>query len=193
MTQSFVYVPFEQMYDRSLTLVTRSRSGASVALEVRRVIASMDPSLAVVPSTTLAQSMALGFVLQRVAASIAGSLGTFGLCLAAVGLYAVTSLTLVRRFREFGIRLALGARRRQILVLILRQGLGLVLVGCVVGAAPAVAAAQIFAGFLLGLPAFDPTVIGGATLLFVAVGFLACLGPALRATNVNPLAILRSN
>jgi predicted permease len=192
MSQSFVYVPFEQAYNASLTLVTRSRSGASAALDVRRVIASMDPGLAVSPSTTLAQSMALGLVLQRVAASIAGSLGAFGLCLAAVGLYAVTSLTLVRRFREFGIRLALGAKRRQILVLILRQGLGLVLFGCIIGAAPAVAAAHIFGGFLLGSPGLDPVVIGGAAALFMGAGFLACLGPALRASHLSPLSILRS-
>jgi predicted permease len=192
MSQSFVYVPLQRMFLDSMLLVTRSRSNASVAPDVRRMIVSMDPNLLVAPSSTLAESVAFGLVLQRVAASIAGSLGTFGLCLAAVGLYAVTSLTIVRRFREFGIRLALGAPRRQILALILRQGLGLVLVGCAIGAAPAVAAAYIFAGFLLGLPAVDPTVIGGAAVLFLAVGCLACVGPALRATNVSPLAILRS-
>jgi predicted permease len=193
MSQSFVYVPLRQMFLDSMLLVTRSRSTASVAPDVRRIIVSMDPNLLVAPSSTLAESVAFGFVLQRVAASIAGSLGTFGLCLAAVGLYAVTSLTIVRRFREFGIRLALGAPRRQILGLILRQGLGLVLVGCAIGAAPAVAAAYVFAGFLLGLPALDPTVIGAAAVLFLAVGCLACIGPALRATSVSPLSVLRGN
>jgi putative ABC transport system permease protein len=192
MSQSFVYVPFQQAYDSRITIVTRSASTRSLATDVRRAIASMDASVAVTPATTLDDSVAFGLVSQRVAASVTGSLGTFGLALAAVGLYAITSLTIVRRLREFGIRLALGAPRRQIVGLILRQALGLVLLGCVIGAVPAVGLAHVFGVFLVGLPATQPVVIGGAAVLFLAVGLLACIGPALTASLVSPLAILRS-
>lgn len=190
-SQSFLYLPFQQAYDGHMLIVTRSNAGRSLASDVRRAIAAMDGTLPVPPATTLTQSVALGHVLQRASQAFAGSLGTFGLCLAAAGLYAVMSLTILRRLQEFGIRLALGARPVQILKLVLRQGLGLVLIGCGVGALPAVGAAYVFAGFLQGLPPFDPFVVGIATLLFVAVGLTACLGPALRATRINPLSLLR--
>ena len=89
MSQSFVYLPLRQAFDSSMTLVTRSRSGASVAIDLRRIIGSMDPTLVQASSTTLAQSVALGLVPQRLAGSIAAILGTFSLALVAAGLYTV--------------------------------------------------------------------------------------------------------
>ena len=93
----------------------------------------MNPELPLAATPTLAESVALGLMPQRIAASIAGSLGTVGLLLAAIGIYGVTAFTVTRRLREFGIRVALGARRADILRIVLRQGLGLTFAGCAIG------------------------------------------------------------
>jgi putative ABC transport system permease protein len=125
------------------------------------------------------------------AASISASLGTVGLLLAAIGIYGVTAFTVTRRLREFGIRVALGARRSDILRIVLRQGLGLTLCGCAIGVILAAGAAQVLASFLLGVPVLDPATFAGAVALFVVVGLGACYGPARRATGLDPLSVLR--
>jgi putative ABC transport system permease protein len=96
-----------------------------------------------------------------------------------------------RRLREFGIRIALGARRDDIFRIVLQQGLGLVSSGCVLGVILATAIAHVLSGFLLGVPALDPAILAGAVALFMSVGLAACYGPARRATNVDPLTTLR--
>ncbi len=149
MSQSFVYVPVQQQssFTSSLTIITRARQGESVANAVRKLVGSMNPDLPIAATPTLAESVALGLMPQRIAASIAGSLGTVGLLLAAIGIYGVTAFTVTRRLREFGIRVALGARRADILRIVLRQGLGLTFAGCAIGvllAAPSLTCCQFF-------------------------------------------------
>ena len=173
-----------------MTLVTRSR-GTSVANDVRTLVASMNPNLPIAPFRTLEESMALGLVPQRVAASITGGLGVVGLLLAAIGIYGVTAFAVSRRMREFGIRIALGAQRRDVLRIVLRQGLWLTTTGCTIGLILAAAAAQALTSFLVGLSPLDPVMFAGAAALFVAVGLAACYGPARRATSLDPLAALR--
>ena len=151
----------------------------------------MNPELPIAATPTLAESVALGLMPQRIAASIAGSLGTVGLLLAAIGIYGVTAFTVTRRLREFGIRVALGARRGDILRIVLRQGLGLTLWGCAIGVILAAAVARLLTIFLLGMPVLDPATFLGAVTLFVVVGLGACYGPARRATGTDPLSVLR--
>ncbi len=193
MSQSFVYVPVQQQpnFTSSMTIITRAREGESVANAVRRLVGSMNPELPIAATPTLAESVALGLMPQRIAASIAGSLGTVGLLLAAIGIYGVTAFTVTRRLREFGIRVALGARRGDILRIVLRQGLGLTLWGCAIGVILAAAVAHVLTIFLLGMPVLDPATFVGAVTLFVVVGLGACLGPARRATGTDPLSVLR--
>jgi predicted permease len=193
MSQAFMYLPLQQAYQPIMTIVTRTSPGDSVASDVRRLVSSTDTKLPIPTSSTLEDSVALGLVPQRIAASMAGSLGTVGLVLAAVGLYALTAYTIGQRRREFGIRLALGAEPGHLLRMVLRQGFGLVLIGCAIGAVLAAAAARVLSGFLLGLSALDLPAFAGAVALCLAVGLAACYGPARRATKADPLLALRSD
>jgi len=195
MAPSFVYVPLAQQREAAwtsmMTLVIRSRQGKSVANDVRTLVASMDPNFPSATSRTLEESIALGLVPQRVAASISGGLGAVGLLLAAIGIYGVTAFAVSRRTREFGIRIALGAQRRDVLRIVLRQGLGPTIAGCTIGLILAAAAARALTSFLLGLSPLDPMTFAGAAVLFVVVGLAACYGPARKATSLDPLAALR--
>jgi len=194
MSQSFVYVPVQQQGSNltsSLTIITRARQGESVANAVRKLVGSMNPALPIAATPTLAESVALGLMPQRIAASIAGSLGTVGLLLAAIGIYGVTAFTVTRRLREFGIRVALGARRSDIFRIVLRQGLGLTFAGCAIGVILAAAVAHLLSIFLLGVPVLDPLAFAGAVTLFVVAGLGASYGPARRATGTDPLSVLR--
>ena len=158
---------------------------------VRVLIGSMDPSLPIVRSETLETSTALGFVPQRLAASLSGSLGIVGLLLAGIGIYGVTAYTVARRTREIGIRVALGAPRRDIVGMILGQGMSIAGIGAALGSILAAAASQLLTGFLFGIPSLDPIPFAAAVMLLLPIGLAACYVPARRATKVDPLVALR--
>ena len=195
LSESFVYLPLQQQYSAqmtsTMTIVTRTAQGGRAADAIRVQVASIDPNLSVVASQTLEDSVALGLVPQRVAASVAGSLGMVGLLLAAIGIYGVTAFMVTRRLREFGIRLALGARRSDIVRMVVAQGTWLTAIGCAIGLTLAALAAQLLSVFLFGVPPLDPLTFVGAAVLFAVVGLVACYGPARRATTVDPLIALR--
>ena len=195
MAPSFVYVPLAQTreahWTSTMTLVTRSRRGDSVANDIRKLVASLNPNLPLVTSRTLGDSVAMGLVPQRIATSVTGSLGIVALVLAAIGIYGVTAFGVSRRMREFGIRIALGAQRRDVLRMVLRQGLWLTLAGSALGLVLAAAAAQLLTSFLLGVSPLDPVTFAGAAVLFLVVGLAACYGPARRAMSFEPLITLR--
>jgi predicted permease len=194
MAESFVYLPLQQNDSAPLTstMTLAARAGERrIAAELRDVVRSLDPRLAIVASGTLEDSVALGLVPQRVAAAVAGSLGSVGLLLAAIGIYGVTSYTVARRTREIGIRVALGARPFEVLRMVLRQGLLLTTLGAAIGLALAAAVSRVLVGFLFGLPPVDASSFGAAATLFVCVGALACAAPAWRAAAVEPMAALR--
>jgi ABC-type antimicrobial peptide transport system permease subunit len=158
---------------------------------MRQLVTSMNPSLPIVTAQTLEDSVALGLVPQRVAASVTASLGLVGLLLAAIGIYGVTAYWVTRRTHEIGIRLAMGAQRADIVGMVLRQGLSLAAIGSAIGLAIAAGASQLLAVFLFGVPPMDPLAFGGAAVLFAAVALAACYVPARRATKVDPLIALR--
>jgi putative ABC transport system permease protein len=191
---SFVYLPLQQYYTSSMTatmtVAARSVQGQRVAADIRALVASMDPSLAVV-SSTLEDSAALGLAPQRIAMSLSGTLGIVGLLLAAIGVYGVTAYTVARRSREIGIRIALGARRSDIMAMVLRQGLMLTAIGSAIGLLLAAGVSQALVVFLFGVPPMHPPTFVTAVLVFAAVGFVACYLPARRATSVDPLRALR--
>ena len=187
----YLYVSLQQQYSSRMTIVARTIDGRRIAGELRRLLASMDPNLPIVASQTLEDYTAIGLVPQRVAASVAGSLGLVGLLLASMGIYGVTAYMVARRTREIGIRVALGAQRGDVVRMVLRQGMTLAGVGVLIGLMLAAGASQLLATLLFGVPPIDPVTFIGSTVLFVAIGLTACLVPARRAIRINAMEALR--
>jgi ABC-type antimicrobial peptide transport system permease subunit len=130
-------------------------------------------------------------MLPRAGAAALGVLGLLALLLAAVGLFGVMSFSVARRTREIGIRMALGAQTKDVIRLVLGEGMFLVIAGVVLGLALALAATRLLSSFLYGVSATDPLTYVGITLLLAAVALLAALIPARRATRVDPMVALR--
>ena len=195
MSSSFVYLPIEQAEPplvARLTLITRTAAGRSAAAQIREAMKAEDPRLPAPTSATLAESIAGGLALQRVASAVAGAMGLVGVLLAAVGLYGATALIVTRRLRELGIRIALGAGRREVVRIALGHAMAIVLGGCVAGAGLAAGAAMVLSGFLFGVAPIDPLSLGTAGGVVLLVAACACYGPARRAITLDPAAVLRS-
>ena len=188
---TLVYVPFQQQYLSTMTIVARTTRGQRVGDELRALLTSMNPNVPIVTAQTLGDAVALGLVPQRLAATVAGSLGMIGLLLTAIGIYGVMAYAVTRRTREIGIRLALGAQRGHVIRMILREGLLLTTIGSAIGVALAAAVARVLAGFLFGIPPIDPITFAATTVLFATIGLMACYVPVLRATRVDPTQALR--
>ncbi len=192
-TGLYVYVPLPQQYWSSMMIVARTKDGRRVIDEIRALVASMNSNLPIVRAQTAEDYTALGLMPQRVGVSVAGSLGLVGVLLTAIGTYGVTVYAVTRRTREIGIRIALGARRADVIGMILRQGLSLVLIGSIIGLTLAAAAGRLLATFLLGMPPIDPVTFAGAALLLAAVGLAACYVPARRASDIDAMEALRAD
>jgi predicted permease len=191
-----IYVPLQQRYWPALTILARSTSDRRLADELRRVVNDLDPKLPILAAQTL-ESMRTGPVqLQlRLAATVAASVGFVGLLLAAIGIYGVTAYAVTRRTREIGIRLSLGAGRREVVTMVLRHGMTLVGLGSTVGLLLSLSVGRLLAGREFGrefqVPALDVTTFAGATLLFAVVGLIACYVPVRRAARIQAMDALR--
>ncbi len=120
-----------------------------------------------------------------------GAFAAVALLLSAIGLYGVIAYSVSQRTREFGIRMALGAGRRQVLKMVVRQGLKLVLAGVAIGAASSLGLTRLLSSMLYGVVPHDPAVFIGISLFLVGVALVATLLPAHRATRVDPMVALR--
>jgi putative ABC transport system permease protein len=191
-THLFVYIPLQQQTSGTrLTLITRTATDRRAAPEIRSLLASINPNLPIVSTQRLEEWLAVSLIPQRLAASISGALGAVGFLLAATGIFGITAYVVARRTREIGVRVALGATRRDVVVMILRQGLALAVAGCGIGLILAAAAARLAAGFLLGA-ALDPVVFAVVSAATIAVGLGASYVPVRRALRVDPIAALRA-
>jgi predicted permease len=191
LARSCVYVPLQQQYVSTLTIVVRTTRGQRIADRLRALLASMNPNVPIMTAQTLEDSVALGLVPQRIAGSVSGSLGIVGLLLAGIGIYGVTAYAVARRTREIGIRIALGARRADIIGMVLGEGLSLTLIGSAIGLIFAAAISRVLEGFLFGIPPIDPVTFTVTAMLFVAIGLAACYVPVRRATHIDPTQALR--
>jgi predicted permease len=189
--RNFIYVPLQQQYLPRTNIVARSTNGQKLAGELRAIVRSMNPNLPIVRLQTLDEFTSIGLIPQRVAASVAGTLGMVGLLLAALGIYGVTAYLVTTRTREIGIRMALGAETAGVMRLVLRQGMNLVLLGIVIGSLLAAAGGRVVASLLFGVGSLDPVAFLGAAAVFCAIGLMACYFPARRATRIDPTVALR--
>ena len=191
MTGALVYVPFEQQYLPSITIVTRTIHGQPISEQVRPLLESMNPNLPLVTAQTLDHAVALGLTPQRVAASVAGSLGIVALILTAIGIYGLTAYAVTCRTREIAIRIAHGARNADVIRMVLSEGATLTLIGSAIGLVFAAALSQALAMFLFGIPSLDPVTFGATPVVFAALGLVACYVPVRRATHIDPTQALK--
>jgi predicted permease len=167
----------------------RSREASQLVAEAAR---RFDPTVPLAPETTFAARIDRQLGQQRLFASMLGLLGTIGFVLAAVGLHGLIGHTVVERRREFGIRLAIGATSTEILTLVLRRAALVLSVGMAAGLALAWSSGHLVESQLIGITSRDPMPYGVAALLMVAVVCLASVSPAVAATRVDPIEVLRS-
>jgi predicted permease len=187
-----IYLPVFQDYDDALTVHVRvAGDPQALGATLERTIHGLNSDLPVFQLLPLSRSMQMGSVFQRVAATFAGALGFLALTLASVGIYGVVAYTTRQRTHEIGIRMALGARRGHVLILVLRQGLFMTAAGLAMGFGLAYAVTPLLRSTLYGVAATDSTTYTCAAGLLCAVAFIACYIPANRATKVEPVLALR--
>jgi predicted permease len=189
----YLHFAAAQRPSRFYHLIARTRGDADqLVAGMRRELLAMEPGLVFMSSTTMDTSLAASLLPDRVGAMLATAFGALGTLLAAIGLYGVIAFSVARRTREIGIRIAIGADRGSVLAMVMKQGLGLVTIGAVVGSALAVLAARFLSGVLYGVGAFDPVAWGAALGLLLGAAAFANLVPARRAMRVNPVTALRT-
>jgi predicted permease len=187
----FFYVPAAARYEEIMWILMRPTS-PSLVPQVRSVIRDMDPDLPVVQAAPLAEMTAFTLFPQRLAAWLATIVGAIGVFLAALGVYGLAAYHANLRTREIGIRVALGAVRRQVHHLILGQAGRLAVTGIVLGLSAAALATRLLEGMLYGVGALDPVSFAGGVFVFGVLALIASLIPAHRAASVNPVEALRS-
>ncbi len=187
----YIYVPLAQRYTPRMSLLVKHTGGTTIP-EMRALIRQMNPNLPVSQALPMTEVTAIGLIPQRILAAVAGSLGTIGLLLAAIGIYGVTSYNVSRRVREIGIRVALGADTEKVLRMVLRQGVGLTGIGVAIGIAAGALVSQVLRSLLFGISTIDPVTFAGTAVLFLAIAVAASYGPARRATRVDPMSALRA-
>jgi putative ABC transport system permease protein len=199
-----IYLPFAEAVDPALAvpmagLVRRmtvaavtDRDTDTLVDPMRAAIAALDPALAVADVETIARVMADASAPQRFSAVLLGAFASGALLLAAIGLYGMLAFGVARRTREIGVRLALGATRREVLGLVVRQGMTLTLAGLGLGIAGALGATRLMRGLLYQTEPLDPVTFASVPGILAVVALLACYLPARRAARVEPMAALRA-
>jgi putative ABC transport system permease protein len=186
------YQPFAQQPRARMEFALRTTGNpetlmASAQREIRRI----EPSAIIDEVQTMSQRIDDTLSPRRLNLVLFGLFSTLALVLAAIGLYGVVAYAAGQRTREFGIRMALGARRANVLWLVLGQGLKLALIGVAIGLASATALTRLLTKLLFGVDPTDPLTITAVAILLAVVATLACWLPARRATRIQPIEALR--
>jgi putative ABC transport system permease protein len=190
--QPYVFLPFTQEFSFECYLFVET-AGKPEALipAILKETAAVDKHLPVVGAVSIRDYMRQVLRGERSMASLLAALSVLGMALAAVGLYAAVAYVVSRRTHEIGIRMALGARRNDVLGLVLAQGLGLSVAGAAIGLAGAFAASRLMSRFIYGIAPMDPLSYAASILVAVSVALLASYFPARRAAKVDPMVALR--
>ena len=190
--KSFFYLPLTQAYYASVTLEARTLGNPLLlASPVEQTVHSLDADLSLYDLTTFSSRIELATTTQRMGGIFVGGFGLVALILATVGIYGVLAYTTRQRTHEIGIRMALGAHPRDILWMVIREGLLLAGVGVVLGIAGALAVTRFLRNLLFGIQPTDATTFVGVAILLALVALLACYIPARRAMRVDPMVALR--
>jgi ABC-type antimicrobial peptide transport system permease subunit len=192
-TPPTVYLSALQQVDGNANFALRLASpDAGVLAAIRAAVREVDPALPVLNLRTQDEQIDRLHAQERLFARLSGFFGLLALALACVGLYGLMSYAVLRRTAEIGLRMALGARRAQVIRMILRESLTLVGLGVAAGIATAAVTSRLVSTMLFGLSGTDPLTYGASASLLAAVALLASLLPALRASRVDPMVAFRS-
>ena len=187
------YVPTHQRPEDGMVLLLRT-SAPTQTLErtLRQLAASIDPTQPVYDVRSMQERVAETWAAPRLMAFLLGTFAGLALLLAVVGIYGVMAYNGERRTREIGVRLALGARRRQIVQMMLNQGIRMLGIGLLIGFAGALAASRVLRSLLYEVSATDPTIYAGVAVVLALAAAFACWIPARRASRVDPMITLRA-
>ena len=187
-----VYLPLAQDYAPAATLQVQTNGKPEpVIAGVRAQIQSLEPNLAITNVQTIGEIIDQGLWAPEMGAALLAVFGGLAMVLAAVGVYGVLAYSVTQQTREIGIRMAMGAKRRDVLGLVVGQGLKLTGAGLALGILVSLGLTRQLSSLLFGVSAYDPLTYAGVTVILVCVALLACYIPARRATRVDPLVALR--
>jgi putative ABC transport system permease protein len=188
-----VYIPYRQESPADAAILLRTHvPPATIMRAVRREVQALDPDQPVHALQTVSQVLAADRWWQRTWGGVFGVIAAIALVLSTVGLYAVIAYAVAQRTQEIGVRMAVGAARRQVVWLVLRRGLGHMALGVLAGTIGSTALANMMPGGLVGMSAIDPLALAAVTALLTVVCLIACVVPARRATRVDPVVALRA-
>jgi putative ABC transport system permease protein len=187
-----MYVPYPQGVFSAVSVVVRTKSDpAQLSSAARQTVREIDQNLPAFAMTPLATVMSESVAQRRFSMLLLGVFAAIALFLAAVGLYGVVAYSVSQRTQEIGLRMAIGAQRRDVLRLVVGGGMKLALVGVAIGVGSALALAGLVRTMLFQVEPFDPTSYSATAIVLLAVAALACYVPARRAMRVDPIIALR--
>ena len=187
-----IYLPFDQHYRSGMQLVARCSGDPSSLLgRLTRLVHEVDGNVEVQVTKTIADSVDLMFFPLRMSAAILVVCGLFGLFLALVGLYGVVSYSVANRTREIGIRAALGARKNDLIRMVIAEASRVFLIGSALGLLLTFAARPVISRLTFDLTTLDPLTFVGIPVLIGVIVLVACYIPARRASRVDPMEALR--
>jgi predicted permease len=190
----YLFIPEYQSYQSGMTLLVKTKSASdmpSVIDSTRVEIRKMDPRMPVVGVLAGEQNLSYAYWGPRLSAGIGSAFGLLALLLTTMGLYSVMTYAVSQRTREIGIRMALGAQVRDVMALVLRQGITLVVIGIAIGLTGAFLVTRVLSSLLLNVATTDPLTFIGVSVLLLLVALLACYLPARRAAKVSPLVAMK--
>jgi len=188
-----IYLPYRQNRIPEITLLVGA-AGDPMALvpAVRKVLNAADREMPLGEVTTMERVLDDSMARRRFPMTLAAALGACAVLLAAIGIYGVTAYAMARRTSEFGVRMALGARPADVVLLVLRHNCGLLAAGAVLGAIPALLVARMMSGMLFAIVPADPAAFAGAVLVLLAGALAASWLPVRRALRLDPVRALRA-
>jgi putative ABC transport system permease protein len=191
--QPFFYLPVDQQRVTTAAVFARGAGGtAAMQRIVRDEVRALDANVPV-RTAPLGRTIDLLLTPQRIAATAIGAFGVVGLLLAGIGIYGLVAYTAAQRAREVGVRIALGAERLPVMMMFMRQGAALMLVGSAIGLVIAFAAGRLLTALLHGVSSADPLTFIAVPLLLAAVALFAAYLPARSASRTDPMIVLRSD